>query len=259
MKKIILATFLFLVQIPSAHAYLIDGSLSDWGVTLNAASQTKPYLDTHLPSGGNDIDAATEDNADHNDGFVFVGPGYSIGNRYDAEAFYLDNDANYLYYAIVTGLPQNELAFPAGDVFFDNGFYQDPLSPNYNAQKYGFGIDITNGKLYAANSWQNVIYPQHAASNPWKMGDDKTFLADTSLVYSGEQNTHYVIEGKAPLDVLGLSFNGNQAELYSHWTMQCGNDQINLHGDVNVVPEPATLSLMSLGLFGVFRRRLRLG
>jgi len=252
MKKIILMiSLIFFIPVPLAHSfYTIDGKVNDWGIQLNAASKYKYYLDNNTPTGGLDIDYATEDNTDKYSGTFNVGPGWSGGNAYDAEAMYFDNDMDYAYIAIITGLPQFGATYPAGDIFIDTGKYQDPASPFYNLTKYGFGIDIDTSKLYAVNSWQNVVFPSHAISNPWIIGNNKVYLADVDLVYSTIQNTHYVLETRVPLTFLGLSANPGDPEfdVWTHWTMQCGNDYLNLHGDVNPIPEPASLTLFTTGL-----------
>ena len=257
MKKFILVIISIFLPVSMAHAYVIDGNLGDWNVLLNAASQTQGYLNTHLPSGGHDIDVITEDNADQNSGTIFVGPGYSIGNRYDAEAIYMDNDLNNLYIAIVTGTPPNEADFPPGDIFIDTGKFQNPSSSFFDTSKFGFGIDIATSQLYTVNSWQDVLYPQHSASNPWKIGSNKILLGNVNFVYSGDQNSHYVLEAQVPLSLLGLSANPNDPnqDAWIHWTMQCGNDSLTLKGDVNpVIPEPSSLFLMGSGLVAALGR-----
>lgn len=254
MKKVLLVLFFLFIQVPLAQAfYVIDGNIDDWGVALNVASQQEGYLDTHTPTGGNDIDFVTEDNADKNSGFSYVGPGWSQGNLYDAEAIYFDNDLIYGYLAIVSGLPKSEVTFPSGDIFLDTGKYQDPSSAFFNTQRYAYGIDISNSKLYAVNSWKKVLYPQHNASNPWKIGNNRTFLSDVEFSYSALQNTHSVLEARFLLSSLNLG----QDNVWLHWTMKCGNDSLNLKGDTNVIPEPMSLALLGSGLMGglVFRRK----
>jgi len=98
MKKLVLAVVCALLYIPLAGAYVIDGNVSDWGIDLNDANNMG-YLDTHLPSGGLDIDVATEDNTDASQGWKQVYPGWSYKNKFDAEAIYFDNDAHNAYIA----------------------------------------------------------------------------------------------------------------------------------------------------------------
>ncbi|CAD7772621.1 MAG: hypothetical protein KIIPBIDF_00374 [Candidatus Methanoperedenaceae archaeon GB50] len=96
--------------------YVIDGKVSDWGIDLFAAS-SKGYLNSHLPSGGLDIDYITEDNAYNGGGWQYVGPGYTYQNYFDAEAIYFDNDQDYAYIAIIQGLLE-EGYDPPGAVSF---------------------------------------------------------------------------------------------------------------------------------------------
>ncbi len=259
-KPLLIVLFLMFFCIPHAQAvYTIDGNVNDWGVILNSASKTKGYLDTHTPTGGNDIDYITEDNADKNSGTVLVGPGYSTGNRYDAEAIYFDNDYFNAYLAVITGLPSTETLYPAGDIFIDTGKYQNPSSPFYNPNKYQYAIDILNSKLYSLDSWINVSVHDYSVSNPWRAGNNKTFIDNINFIYGPERNTHYVLEASIPLADLGLANNiEGQEDVWLHWTMKCGNDYLNLHGDAHAAPEPRTIALLMTGLglgFNKLRRR----
>ena len=258
-KSAILVITLSLLAIScQAQAYVVDGSLSDWGVSLSGASAlVKGYLDTNKPTGAT-ADVVTEDNASTTTGWLNIGPGWSSGNTYDAEAMYFDNDGANLYIAIVTGVAANEAIYPAGDIFIDLGYYQDPSSATYNAKKYGFGIDIATSKLYAVNSWVNPIYSQHSIASPWKIGANRSYIGDVSFAYSAAQNSHYVLEAMISLDDLGLSANPGDPEqdLWLHWTMKCGNDYLNLQATVNPVPEPASFLLMAGGLLlGAAKKR----
>jgi len=55
------------------------------------------------------------------------------------------------------------------------------------------------------------------------------------------------------LSLLGISANIGDpvTPLTIHWTMECGNDYLNLDADVNPVPEPSTIMFMVMGLLGL--------
>lgn len=255
MKKIIIMIVLLFVTtaLPANALYVIDGDISDWGIDLGAiGADLKGYLDAHVP-GGN-VDYVTEDNVDKNDGRVFVGPGYSLGNRYDAEAMYFDNDDTYAYFAIVSGLPSDEIEFPAGDIFFST------TANPFSDLSYEYAIDVFNGNVYDVGGVEDVFYSKHAAANPWRLTRDdfgsvaleNAILGVSDLVYSELNNTHTVIEGRVPLAMISAG-----DTVWMHWTMECGNDVLNLEG--HVVPEPLTVVLFGSGVLGFFglKRRQR--
>ena len=260
MKRIVcpLVVGLTLFVASFAQAYVVDGSISDWGVNLAAAGATAAgYLDTNLPSGGHDIDYITEDNAGPGVGWQYVGPGYSYyGNDFDAEAIYFDNNATTAYLAVVTGLPIGGATAPGNPWFYTGDIGLD-LN---NDGVYEYGIDVREydavnkkAKLYknlTASNWDACAF--FPASNPWQINSGSTFDW-VDFVYSGNQNTHYVLEAGIPLSSLGLNSNSSQ-NLTVHWTMQCGNDVLNLPADVNPtppVPEPGTMLLFGSGIFGL--------
>lgn len=252
----------------SALAYSIDGYLGDWGVTLGSESVNKGYLNTDLPSGGLDIDYITEDNAASNiSGWQYVGPGYSYGssspssnyymkgNSFDVEAIYFDNDQYYAYIAIVQGLPSGGGTAPWNPWFLPGDIAID-ADNKLNTGEYGFeyGLKISDSKLYLVRDWGSVYYSGYSSSNPWaiKSGSE---IGLVDFVYSGNQNSHYILEAAIPLSFLGLSANPGDP-VYTvgiHWTQQCGNDSLNLSADVNPVPvpEPSTFLLVGAGLTGV--------
>jgi len=263
MKKIstIFLSFvaIFILLTPYVQAsYIIDGRVEDWGVWLynEPNSVNMPYLNNELPDSSPTIDYITEDNADINSGWTNVGPGSSQGNEYDVEAFYFDNDDDYGYFAIVTGLP-NWKTEESGHVFFDLGKYQDPASPTANPTGYEFGIDIFEKKMYLNLAPEQLVnLAGHEAANPWRLGSNKYYIGDVEFAYSGEQHNHYVLEGKFNLDYLPLSMDPTQS-IWAHWTMLCGNDELDLLGSINrtVIPEPSSLLLLSSGLlFGLKKR-----
>jgi len=247
-----------------------DGNIADWGVTFTADGWKKGYLDTTLPSGGNDIDKVTEDTADKNSpSNTLVDPGYTKGNTYDAEAMYFDNDRNYGYIAIATGLSPNEHDYPAGDIFLDTGLYQNSGVSAHN-KLYEYVIDISESKLYrlkhttSHSAWINTT--SYSAGNPWQGTNEsskRTYISDVVMRYSPTAiQTHYFLETRFSLDSIGLDADEDDVtrDLWLHWTMKCGNDVLNLKADVNQfhTPEPTSLALLMTGLglgFKRFRRK----
>ena len=241
-KMLILAVMAMVPAVSSG--YTVDGYLDDWGIDLSASgADSMYYLDAHLPSGGLDIDYVTEDNTDKYKGWVKVGPLYSWRNYFDVEAIYFDNDALYVYIAVVTGLPQGGYwGYAPGDIAIDADY-----DPNTGEYGYEYGIDISEGELKYVEDWQEVHYAQARSSNPYRIGSGST-LTSVDIFYGGEQKGHYVLEAKVPLSALGLVPSDT---LRVHWTMECGNDYLTLDADVNPTPEPATLLLLGSGLLGL--------
>ncbi len=247
----------------TGYGYTIDGQVNDWGVNLSAAgADKKPYLNTNLPSGGLNINVVTEDNADEDSRWTLVGPLYSYYNYFDAEAMYFDNDQTHAYIAIVTGLPQAGYD-PPGNTAYGNPYYKfkpgDIAIDADNNGTYEFGIDINTGKLMNVTAWYPVYYTAGVAANPWRIKTG-SYATTASFVYSASPiNTHYVLEAAIPLSYLGLNANSIHP-VTIHWTMECGNDYLNLNAEVNPIPEPTTLLLLGTGLIGLSNLgRKRLG
>jgi hypothetical protein len=237
-----------LMSSPVRAAYVIDGNVNDWGINLSQA-KSKGYLNTHNPSGGLDIDYVQEDNADVNDGWIKVDPGWSVGNGFDAEAFYFDNDATNAYIAIIQGMP-NTGAIANGTWLPGDIAINADNNAGTGYKGYEFGLVTRNhaalqaGRLYSVNAWNDAAYYEHRAANPW---DVKSVVGSGDVVEFVYTNTaingHYVIEACIPLALLGISSN-TQAQLQLHWAQQCGNDVLNLNADVNPVPEPSSMALL---------------
>jgi hypothetical protein len=292
MKRIFtLAFILIMISAPAAFAYDINGFVDDWGIDLNNAvnggsgyklpdgstpgGYTNGYLDNNTPTGGNDIDYWTEDNADENSGVnTHVHPGYThYNNKYDAEAIYFDNDADYAYIALITGLSYSESEYPAGDLFINVGSAADPFnSTAVPSAGSTYAVNVLSGDLYNLSGLsgqsvlQDVTYTtapnDHSAATPWRFdytqaSPSYNLASSSDLIYRSNANAHYVIETRIALDTLGLK-GVNSSDIWLHWTMECGNDVLKLNADTHAVPEPTTLFLFGsslLGLFG-FRRKI---
>lgn len=245
---ILLTTILTLFVVPINASTLF---VEDWGIShgswapTNAPSNTKWFTEDFVDSGG------------------YVGPGWG-GQSFDAEAAYFGVSETKLYFAIITGLPQTGVwGYDPGDIAINIG----------NDNTYDFAITTrptninsshtsTPGAGWLLNDnmeWTNTQIRWGGASDPWAV---KSYGAATNLgsnfSYSVFGTDHYAIEAIVDNSLMGLR---NGGILTLHWTMECGNDYINLNTtvqDLQPIPEPSTILLLGSGAGGIlvfYKRR----
>ena len=136
--------------------------------------------------------------------------------------------------------------------------------------------DLRFGSLYyqvqsgLADPWAVHYLEYMAWVNAVNAGVDDTLLPalniDTSVVhalssagldfgYGAIGNEHYLYEFQIPMASIGWD---PTKPLFIHWTTECGNDELDLIYTPTIVPEPATVTLLGLGLLGAgaaFRKR----
>jgi len=153
---------------------------------------------------------------------------------------------------------------------------------------YDYVVDLDFGtgkyKVYAlddASVLKTTYYYNHnLGSNPWAYNHsdnpDDTFVAEGTIRYDaamtnakihsdlGAPGTTLKIDGGLTTGyhyaaTVDLGFLGSGQEFLSHFTMQCGNDDLMGRG-ATPVPEPGTLMLLGSGMVGLvwYRRRKRM-
>ena len=218
-----------------------------------------------------------------------VEPNCVAAQIWDLEGFFLDANMLSLVsgYDLENGETGNGMLFEYGDLFIDvdgNAVYGPAASGSGGDQSYPlivantFGYDyvltyagasdpVTGDPLfnaYALNTGDTtlrVYYNQNDESNPWR------YNAGGDLVYSG---SFRYFSGLADAEVANLQGGSHYAaqvdlgfladlgvrDFISHFTYECGNDNLMGAGTL-IIPEPATMTLVGLGIAGFAIRRMR--
>ncbi len=240
-----------------AQAYVIDGKPWDWGIQQTGSatdwtpnSSVKAWAQEDQTGGANS----------------YLNPGYG-GQKYDAEAIYVDWDSTNVYVGLFTGLPPGTKNrngdYAPGDFAFDFGI--DGV--------YEFGLVTTGtagkivGRLYKQVTWGHGLWdtvtPTAVLDGTLAgIGNLAYLSAGFKKIGAYKNDTHYFIEASIPIDAFGTYWgpDGPNQKFYLQWTMYCGNDVIGVDPPAQV-PEPASGLLVALGMGSLawMRRRLRRG
>lgn len=231
-----------------ADGILIDGQLADWGVT--------PFSDW-VPSPGT---AYVEEN--HPNGSYPYG-----GERFDAEALYVNPQPTQLRLAIITSFPEAGLANPnnssvwisAGDLLLD--------LDQTDGRAWEWAITLNGPNKGAIYFQPTLILPQGSSGLPANGPSNVDVAHSGSPVGQAQVAWHnygdlegfgsptYGIEIVADWSDLGGPT--GLTSILAHHTMGCGNDALDIATVGSPVPEPATIGLLLIGGLSLAAKRYR--
>lgn len=280
----VLGVILALGALAQAGPIVVDGDLSDWGVTVadNNASNMNAY------AGMAGIGLLGWDAEDQNDDAghgAYLGPN-SGGQDYDAEMMLAAVNGGRLYIGIATGQrPDNGAAnYSPGDIRIEtsigtfgievgggaggglgSALTEGAAGSTYNLNSNGYTIssfDSLNpaaGSVYSGSNW---ILDPIAPAGPVQIDPNApgAFRGNADFVFTRDSSTsqHAVIE--LSLDAAAIFGSGTEIQSI-HWRPSCGNDEVDLSVSLTATPEPGTFVLLGgmLAAFALRRRRRREG
>lgn len=206
------------------------------------------------------------------------------GQRYDIEQiFYAFEDADLnaltggvLHIGLVTGFPPQGWPlddFFAGDMFVDFGNTGDysvaiATSTSTVGDEVPGGVDADYlGNNYfndGTANWTTRAPRLFSFSDPWRVERNPAIENSfTSNVAWGQVGVHYFLEISLDIDAaIEEVLTNPDGGVGLHWTMECGNDVINVRDNLPLVPgplvpipEPSTFALMGIGMAGMALRK----
>jgi hypothetical protein len=244
---------------PSEHSYPDWTGYSSTGIHMKGTGETSVGLGPELKLSHPD----SWSNSNNRGGFYLQPAG---GEPYDIEALYFDDDAQNMYIAIVTSLPN--------DGYTDNyGRHTDPgdiaIDLNNNGG-YEYGIKIDTGLIRRDVAWTKPTDFTSIKPYNFNPGSGKAVGAGgvnvfATLVYKQAANAdewvnygasqqkypNYIIEASIPKSAIGNPTVGQTSNI--HVTIGCGNDEVELIPVIfkTNIPEFPSMALPVAAILGV--------
>lgn len=223
-REVVFLAFLGLALTSTGRAnfYTIDGSLSDWGVTPFSDWVPNPPAHYTQTDNVNAYGAATYDES------------------YDIEAMYFDNDAQNFYFGVVTsyGVGKSDLGL---DLNEDMTVSTHGVVTGLEYAVHLGGADV--GQVVFNPTWSLTTVAEWAdgwQGSPYQ-ATGGTLVGSASVAvgdYPAMEFGTYIVEAAVPRNIFPGNGGGAGDLVGAHYTIWCGNDSINLIGDIDTTPVP---------------------
>ena len=270
--RIMIFTSLVVIPAAAAHAYVLDGDLSDWGVT--------PFSDWIPNSSRIDWREADDTNKYPNGGLGIRTSGF-VESR-DYEALYFDNDDNYFYWAMVSSVPFDPAysrvhPYPE-DMAIDangDGINELGLEVGLLGARTDNGPPVTRG-VYDVSRWRRqsnadfdimsgtqigtyeIFNRALGEVEPWEGSGSEPRDVGTGFGWTART---YILEARIDRLLFGDLEDGDMLRLFFA-KYECITDYIWVDGTIDptnggVIPEPTTMILFGSSLIGFAGLRLK--